>query len=67
MKHLIVSDDPNETTDIAESNISVVEMMLTRLLTYILKMIPADNPEKNKKGHSKHFKGIVSPGWCEAK
>ena len=67
MKHLIVSGDPHETKNLANSTNSVVEMMLTRLLTYIPKMIPADIPEETKKGHPRNFKGIWSPGWCKGK
>lgn len=64
-KHLFnVVEDPEERTDLFDSNPEIVEKLRLRVRELLGSFVERDYPDPSKKGKPKNFRNVWSPGWC---
>ena len=61
-----LKEDPNESTDIAEDNLDIVEGMCQRYEEYKSTMSPLDSASEIVEGNPIHFDEAWSSGWCKS-
>ena len=59
-----VVEDPEERTDLFESNPEIVEKLRLRVRELLGSFVERDYPDQSKRGRPKNFHNVWSPGWC---